>query len=75
MGLNDLTVCIGDAFGARTVDAYPVFDGNAVGLTHIGTGDVHPNNDGYEVITDAFIRAIECVTPLPWPPGSPREAS
>ena len=55
VGLNDLIACIGGSFGAETVDVYPLFDGEAPGLTHIGEGDVHPNDAGHRVIADAVV--------------------
>jgi hypothetical protein len=36
------------------VDAYPLFEGRILGLTHMGEGfNVHPNDDGYAVIAKA----------------------
>jgi lysophospholipase L1-like esterase len=55
MGLNDLITCIGDSFGVTVVNIYPLFEGNALALTHIAEGDIHPNNDGYALIANAFI--------------------
>jgi len=55
VGLNDLITCIGGAFGAETVDIYPIFNNQALALTHIGEGDVHPNDEGYRLIADAVI--------------------
>ena len=37
------------------VDLHPLFDGKAVALTHIADGDIHPNDSGHEVISDAVI--------------------
>ena len=56
-GLNDLIVCIGASFGAKPVDLYPLFDGKALTLTHISEGDIHPNDQGHQVIANAVIRA------------------
>ena len=54
VGLNDLIACIGSSFGAIVVDTHPLFDDEALELTHIAEGDIHPNNDGYAVIANAF---------------------
>ena len=35
----------------------PAFDNKALALTHIAQ-DIHPNDAGYDVITDEFIAAI-----------------
>ena len=56
-GINDLITCIGSAFGATAVDIYPLFSDKALALTHIGEGDIHPNDDGYEIIAEAVIAA------------------
>ena len=58
VGLNDLITCIGAGFapyGVEVVNVYPIFDGNAMALTNIADGDIHPNNDGYDAIADALI--------------------
>ena len=57
IGLNDLLTCMGRLSGAEIVDVYPRFTGNALALTHIGAGDIHPNDAGYAVIANAF-RAV-----------------
>jgi lysophospholipase L1-like esterase len=54
-GLNDLITCIGESFGVTVVNIYPLFEDNALALTHIAEGDIHPNNDGYAFIANAFI--------------------
>jgi acyl-CoA thioesterase I len=54
VGLNDLIACIGESFGVTVVDVYPLFKGQALVLTHILKGDIHPNNAGYAVIANAF---------------------
>ena len=57
-GLNDILGCTAQAFGAVVVDAYPLFEGHSLELTHMGEGfNVHPNDDGYEVIAKAHRRA------------------
>jgi hypothetical protein len=38
-------------------DVYPAFGDRAPQLTHIGTGDIHPNDAGYAVIAQTFIAA------------------
>ena len=57
-GLNDLIACIGGSFGAIVVDVHPLFDSQAVVLTHIALGDIHPNDAGHTVIADAFASAF-----------------
>jgi len=56
VGLNDLVACIGAAYGAIVVDLYPIFGDRGLELTHIATGDFHPNDEGYAVIAEAFRR-------------------
>lgn len=58
-GLNDLIACIGASFGVTVVDVYPLFDNNALALTHIASGDIHPNDAGHHVIADAFVQAMQ----------------
>lgn len=54
IGLNDILGCTAMAFGDVVVDAYPLFEGRVFELTHMGEGfNVHPNDDGYEVIAQA----------------------
>jgi lysophospholipase L1-like esterase len=55
VGLNDIIACFGGLMGAEVVDIYPLFDGAAPSLTNIAEGDIHPNNDGHQVIADAVI--------------------
>ncbi|MBI4198809.1 MAG: hypothetical protein HY533_06845 [Chloroflexi bacterium] len=59
VGLNDLITCIGAPYGAQVVDVYPLFDGNALALTHIAEGDIHPNNDGHAAIAAAFVAGAQ----------------
>jgi lysophospholipase L1-like esterase len=54
VGLNDVITCLGRLYGSEIVDVYPPFKGNALVLTHIGTGDIHPNDQGYAVIAHTF---------------------
>ena len=56
-GLNDLIYCIGASSGAVVADVYPAFADRAPQLTHINTGDIHPNDAGYAVIAQTFIAA------------------
>ena len=55
-GLNDLIAWIAaaPALGATVIDVQPIFDGKGPVLTHIGEGDIHPNNAGYAQIANAF---------------------
>jgi lysophospholipase L1-like esterase len=58
VGLDDILACSATSFGAVVVDAYPLFAGRVFELTHMGEGfNVHPNDDGYEVIAQAHRRA------------------
>ncbi len=54
-GLNDLIALFAAALGATVVDVQPIFDGKGPALTHIGEGDIHPNNAGYAQIASAFV--------------------
>ena len=57
-GLNDILGCTAQATGAVVVDAYPLFEGHILELTHMGEGfNVHPNDDGYAVIAKAHRNA------------------
>jgi lysophospholipase L1-like esterase len=58
-GLNSLIASIGGQYGATIVDVYPLFERKGPLLTHILTGDIHPNDAGYQVIADAFISAYK----------------
>ena len=58
-GINDLIACIGAGFGADVVDLYPLFAGKALELTHIAEGNIHPNDEGYQVIASAVIAASD----------------
>jgi lysophospholipase L1-like esterase len=57
IGLNDLITCIGMALGAVVVDLYPVIGDDSLTFTHIGVGDIHPNDAGYALIASAHERA------------------
>ena len=51
VGLDDIIACTALAAGAIPVDMYPLFDDDALALTHIGEGfNIHPNDDGYALI-------------------------
>jgi len=40
--------------------SYPLFEGRTLQLNHMGEGfNVHPNDDGYEVIAKAHRRALD----------------
>jgi lysophospholipase L1-like esterase len=57
-GMNDLIACLGPQYGADAVaDVYPPFTGKGLTLTHIATGDIHPNNAGYAQIASVFREA------------------
>jgi GDSL-like Lipase/Acylhydrolase family len=54
VGLDDILGCTAAAFGDVVVDSYPLFEGRTFELTHMGEGfNVHPNDEGYEVIAKA----------------------
>jgi lysophospholipase L1-like esterase len=54
IGLDDILACTAASFGAVVVDSYPLFAGRTLELTHMGEGfNVHPNDEGYEVIAKA----------------------
>jgi lysophospholipase L1-like esterase len=57
VGLNDLIACIGMANGALVADGYAAIDDQALHLTHIGEGDIHPTDAGYAAIASAFMEA------------------
>ena len=61
-GLTDLIACLGMGFSVlgvtvQVVDVYPLFGDNALALTHIVEGDIHPNNAGHKLIAEAFAAA------------------
>lgn len=58
VGLNDLIACLGSRAGATVVDVYPLFAGKGPVLTHVLSGDVHPNDQGHEAIARAFAAAL-----------------
>jgi lysophospholipase L1-like esterase len=54
VGLDDILACTATYFDAVVVDSYPLFEGRTLELTHMGEGfNVHPNDEGYEVIAKA----------------------
>ncbi len=57
-GMNDIIWCIGEDLGAITVDVQPRFAGLGLELTHIGSEDIHANDEGYAVIADQFLAAL-----------------
>jgi len=56
-GLNDLIACIGVANGAEIADGFGAVGDNALHLTHVAEGDVHPTDAGYAAIASAFMDA------------------
>jgi lysophospholipase L1-like esterase len=57
-GMNDMIACIGEDLGAVAVDIQPLFAELGLELTHIGSEDIHANDRGYEVITEAFLEVL-----------------
>jgi lysophospholipase L1-like esterase len=56
-GLNGIITCIGQQYGAVVADVYPRFVGKGPTLTHVAEGgDFHPNNAGYAIIANTFMR-------------------
>ena len=59
-GLDDILGCTALATGGLAVDVYPLFEGRTFELTHMAEGfNVHPNDDGYAVITKAHRRTLD----------------
>ena len=56
-GLNDLIACIGIANGAEVADGFGAVGDNALHLTHVAEGDVHPTDAGYAALASAFMEA------------------
>jgi hypothetical protein len=57
IGLNDIIACTSLALGAVPVDGYTAIGDDAPSLTHIASGDIHPNDDGYARLAQAHRRA------------------
>ena len=57
-GMNDVIWCVGEELGAITVDVQPRFAGLGLELTHIGSQDIHANDEGYAAIADQFLEAL-----------------
>lgn len=57
-GFRPLVQADAAAFGATFVDLGPLFSGRELELTNIATGDVHPNQAGYSVISGALVQAV-----------------
>ena len=58
-GLNDMITCFAAAAGATADDLYPVITERALTHTHIATGGIHPNDEGYKLIVGAVIMAYK----------------
>jgi lysophospholipase L1-like esterase len=58
-GMNDIIVCVGEQLDATAVDIQPAFAGLGLELTHIGAEDIHANDEGYRVIADLFVTALQ----------------
>lgn len=59
VGVNDVIVCRAPVHGVPVADVYPAFDGKSLTLTHILGGSHHPSDEGYRVIADAVISAVD----------------
>ncbi|HEX2193702.1 MAG TPA: GDSL-type esterase/lipase family protein [Candidatus Limnocylindria bacterium] len=57
-GMNDIIACVGRRAGAAVADVHPRFVGQGLDLTHIGSEDIHANDQGYAVIAETFVRAL-----------------
>lgn len=55
IGLNDLIACIGQRFGARVADVYPVLEGRIPELSAAGT---HLNDTGYAIVAEVVTRVL-----------------
>lgn len=66
-GLNDRIACIAAERGIGLVDLYAAFLGREDKLTRFGSGDVHPNADGYAVIADTILEHVTAASPRPSP--------
>lgn len=56
-GINDIIRTEGQEEGVILVDLYPLFEGKASEL--ISQDSIHPNDEGYRVMAEAVIHAIE----------------
>ncbi|MBI2913863.1 MAG: SGNH/GDSL hydrolase family protein [Chloroflexi bacterium] len=56
-GLNDIIRAQAQASGVTLVDWYPLFEGKAG--QYISGDFIHPNDEGYRVMADAVIQALE----------------
>ncbi len=60
--VNEAVSRVAVAHGATVAPVGPLFGDLAFGITHIGAGDIHPNDEGHGVATRAFQDAYEAVT-------------
>ena len=58
-GMNDIMRAQAQESGVILVDLYPLFEGKAAQL--IASDFIHPNDEGYQVIAEAVIAALEGV--------------
>jgi lysophospholipase L1-like esterase len=56
-GLNDIIRRVGGERGAVLADVYPLFLGRSAEL--VSPDGIHPNDDGYRVMADAVIAALD----------------
>ena len=61
------TVAANPKVNAQVADVFPLFQGKAPQFTHILQQDVHPNDTGYGVITQAFVGALQVGQPTQLP--------
>jgi lysophospholipase L1-like esterase len=56
--LNTLIAAQAAAFGAKYVDTYTPFLGHELSYTYIASGNVHPNDAGYQLIANQMIQQV-----------------
>jgi lysophospholipase L1-like esterase len=71
-GLNDRIACVATERSVQLVDLYDAFLGREDDLTRFGSGDVHPNAEGYAVIAETLVDVIGTIGPnsADDPPGA-----